>query len=96
MRERAEPYGAGFGLRLLAAAAVTGLVGCSQPPPNPTATVSDIQVEIATNPETGNPMGRRITGSVQLADPGHAGHERAASARRSADLARRDPIAAYL
>ena len=39
-------------------------------PPTPTVTVSDVQVEIATNPETGNPMGRRITGLLQLADPG--------------------------
>jgi len=70
MRERAEPYGAAIGLRLLAVAAVALVVGCSPPPPNPTATVSDVQVEIAMNPETGNPMGRRITGSLQLADPG--------------------------
>lgn len=70
MQERAEPDGAGTGLRLLAVAAVATLVGCSPPPPNPTASVSDVQVEIATNPETGNPMGRRITGSLQLADPG--------------------------
>ncbi len=70
MRQRAEPYGAGLGLRLLAVAAMVTVVGCSAPPPNPTATVSDVQVEIAINEETGNPMGRRITGSVQLADPG--------------------------
>jgi hypothetical protein len=70
MQERAAPHGAGTGLRLLAVAAVATMVGCSPPPPNPTASVSDVQVEIATNPETGNPMGRRITGSLQLADPG--------------------------
>ena len=70
MQERAVPHGAETGLRLLAVAAVATMVGCSPPPPNPTASVSDVQVEIATNPETGNPMGRRITGSRQLADPG--------------------------
>ncbi|MYD86123.1 MAG: hypothetical protein F4018_13365 [Acidobacteria bacterium] len=70
MQERAVPHGAETGLRLLAVAAVATMVGCSPPPPNPTASVSDVQVEIATNPETGNPMGRRITGSLQLADPG--------------------------
>jgi hypothetical protein len=70
MRDRAESYGAGLGLHLLAVASVAMVVGCSSPPPNPTATVGDIHVEIATNPETGNPMGRRITGSVQLAEPG--------------------------
>ena len=70
MRERAVPYGAGLGLRLLAAATVAAVAGCSPPLPTPTATVSDVQVEIATNPETGNPMGRRITGSLRLADPG--------------------------
>ena len=32
--------------------------------------MSDVQLSIATNPETGTPMGRSITGSVQLADPG--------------------------
>ena len=69
MRERAEPDGAVIGLRLLVAAVAT-MVGCSPPPPNPTATVSEVQTEIAMNPETGNPMGRRITGSLQLADPG--------------------------
>jgi len=70
MQERAVPHGAETGLRLLAVAAVATMVGCSPPPPNPTASVSEVQVEIATNPETGNPMGRRITGSLQLADPG--------------------------
>ena len=71
MRERAEPSGPGFvGLRLFAVAAVAIVVGCSPPPPTPTATVSDVLVEIARNPETDIPMGRRITGTVQLADPG--------------------------
>lgn len=69
MREQAEPSRSGPGLRLLAAAAALA-AGCSPPPPNPTATVGDVHVEIAMNPETGNPMGRRITGTLSLADPG--------------------------
>lgn len=71
MRVPAEPQAARWGLGLLAAAAAGVIVaGCSPPPPNPTATVSDVDTGIATNPETGNPMGRRITGSLQLAEPG--------------------------
>ena len=71
MRERAEPHGTGFGLRLPAAAvALAAAIGCAPPPPNPTATVSEVHVSIATNPETGNPMGRSITGSLQIEEPG--------------------------
>ena len=70
MRKRARPCRTGSGLCMLAVAAVTAGVGCSPPLPNPVATVTDVSVEIAMNPETGNPMGRRITGSLQLADPG--------------------------